>query len=89
MADILLVMSCHVNENMIKAHKKENGKFYSCQTRIITWEQLKVVRTIPFITRQGTVMEVLSQESWTLNDVLLTVTQSRPKCHCGPLQGQN
>lgn len=59
-ADILLVMSCVSMKTCISPAKKENGKFYVCQTEDYNLETApqKVLRTIPLITRQGTVMEV-------------------------------
>lgn len=53
---------CHAMsmKTCISPAKKENGKFYACQTEdynLGTAPQ-KVRRTIPLITRQGTVMEV-------------------------------
>ena len=58
-ADILLVTSCVLVKTFISPAKKENAKFYSCQTEdynLVTVPQ-KVLRTIPLIRRQGTVTQ--------------------------------
>ena len=60
MANILLVISRMSIKTFLSPVKKENGKFYSGQMEnynLGTAPQ-KVLRTIPLITRQGTVMQV-------------------------------
>ena len=55
-ADILLVTSWVLVKIFIRPAKKENAKFYSCQTEDYNLGTVpqKVLRTIPLIRRQGT-----------------------------------